>query len=51
MTITVIGSVPVSSKGVSQGGSAARVTGSKNGKNSERRACVSDGCVLFTDHR
>ena len=51
MTITVIGFVPVSLKGVSQGGSAARASGSKNGNNSERRACVSDRCALRIDHR
>ena len=51
MTITVIGFVRISSKGVSQGGSAARAASSKNGNIPERRACVSDRCVRWIDHR
>ena len=42
MTITVIGFVPVSSKGVSQGGSAARFAGAKNAACSEWRTRASD---------
>ena len=49
--ITGIGFIRISSKGVSRGGSAARASGSKNGNNSERRACVSDRCVRWIDHR
>ena len=41
-TITVVGIVYLSSKGVSRGGSAARAASSKNGNIPERRACVSD---------
>ena len=50
-TITVVGFICISSKGVSQGGSAARASGSKNGNIPERRACVSDRCVRWIDHR
>ena len=50
-TITVVGFICISSKGVSQGGSAARAASSKNGNNPERRACVSDRCVRWIDHR
>ena len=49
--ITGTGIIYSSSKGVSQGGSAACAASSKNGNIPERCACVSDRCVRWIDHR